>query len=408
MSLKLAFRGGPAWLRRSYLAVNSLVKDVDQSNLLVHAGSMAYMTLGSIVPLLALIFAIAAAFQPLAAPHATWFVQFRSFILENLAPRSGQKMIQFLEQFLANLDVAKIGFTGLLTLLLVIVILLRNIELALNKVWHVSQTRSVLKRLLFFVLTIALGALCISVAVSAFSEMHLWNSIKLTQENLHQNGGSALSISVNLMATFVFFSVLQKIGPNCRVSIKAALIGGLVATVMIRLASFGFSIYTANSNWHQNIYEALAVVPLFLVWLYLVWFVVIFSAIVASRVDHGFHDNPELQAFGENILLKDTGIRALLPALCLLEVDKYFLKEMAQEVRGRNLSLELGLPPEWIRVSLLEAEKQGLLLIKRQASNSAVHDQETDLLEALVFPIMPPDRMSVKDFLRKAQWDVSH
>ncbi len=129
MNLTFAFKRSPAWLKYSYDTLRSLVKDVKQSDLLVHAGNMAYMTLGSIVPLLALVFAVVSAFQPLAAPNATWFIEFRSFILDNLAPRSGQKMIQLLEQFLSNIDVAKIGFTGLLTLLIVIVILLRDIEI---------------------------------------------------------------------------------------------------------------------------------------------------------------------------------------------------------------------------------------------------------------------------------------
>ncbi len=397
MNLSFAFKRGPAWLKHSYDALRNLAKDVKQSDLLVHAGSMAYMTLGSIVPLLALVFAVVSAFQPLAAPNATWFLEFRSFILENLAPRSGQKMIQLLERFLSNIDVAKIGFTGLLTLLIVIVILLRDIEMALNNVWHVTQTRTTVKRFLLFLMTIALGGLCLSVAVSAFSEMHLWDSLKVALEGFRHDGGSAVSIAVNLIASFIFFSFLQKIGPNCPVSVKAALMGGLVATIMIQLASFGFSIYTANSRWNQNIYEALAVVPLFLVWLYLVWFVVIFSAIVAWRVDHGFHENPGEEPRSDHCLLKNKEIRAFLPALCVLQVGKHFLEAKDHELRGKNLSSELDVPPDWIRQSLVDAEKLGLLQINRSTQDSEA--EPLDPLEALIYPILPLESMTLRDLL---------
>jgi membrane protein len=126
------------------------MEDIKQTDLMLHASSMAYMSLGSIVPLLALTFAILSAFQPIAAPDANWFATFKLFILKNLAPQSGQDMVAFLETYLLNLDVAKIGLTGLLILIVRIIILLRDIEMALNCIWQVPRTRSLLKRFMFF------------------------------------------------------------------------------------------------------------------------------------------------------------------------------------------------------------------------------------------------------------------
>jgi len=67
---------------------------------MLHASSMSYASLGSIVPLLAVIFAVVSMFQPLTDPNADWFSSFRIYVLKNLAPQTGERMVQVLEQFL--------------------------------------------------------------------------------------------------------------------------------------------------------------------------------------------------------------------------------------------------------------------------------------------------------------------
>ncbi|WP_176736523.1 YihY family inner membrane protein [Oligoflexus tunisiensis] len=395
----------PAGLHKIWGFLCTLWHDIKQTNLLLHASSMSYMTLGSIIPFLALTFAIISAFQPIAVPDASWFATFKVFILENLAPSSGQSMVELLETFLANLDVAKIGLTGFMTLIVLIVILLHDIELALNSIWQVPHTRPFLKRFLFFWITTTLGTVCISVVVAAFSQLHVLERLPYSGATAPDAVGGTLSFLVNLAATFVFFTVLHKIGPNCHVSFKAALVGGLSATLMIRLASAGFGLYSTHSQWNQNIYEALAVVPLFLLWLYLAWFVILFSAIIAWRTHHGFRVKradeavPSKQIEDEAIHLRDLQVRAVMPLVCVLLVGTRFLKERGAGTLGKNLAVELDAPPYWVREALFIAEELGLVLVKRPAENK--DDVANDVLELTVYPGFPLDRISLAEIVDK-------
>jgi membrane protein len=381
----------------------TLWHDIKQTNLLLHASSMSYMTLGSIIPFLALTFAIISAFQPIAVPDASWFAAFKSFILENLAPSSGQEMVRFLDAFLANLDVARIGLTGFITLIALIVILLHDIESALNSVWQVPHTRPFLKRFLFFWITTTLGTVCISVVVAAFSQLHVMERLPFTEASAPEAVSSVLPFLVNLIATFIFFTVLHKIGPNCHVSFKAALVGGISATLMIRLASAGFGFYSTHSQWNQNIYEALAVVPLFLLWLYLGWFVILFSAVIAWRTHHGFRVKRADEAAqfkkieDEVIHLRDLQIRAVMPLVCVMLVGFRFLEGRGVGTPGKNLAVELDAPPYWIREALFVGEELGLLLIKRPAEKA--DDSANDVLELMVYPGVPLDRISLGEIV---------
>ena len=73
-------------LHRPWLIALELCHDVERANLLDRAGTMAYMTLSSVVPSLAAIFAVVSMFEPLADPKAQWFTKFRSFVLINPPP----------------------------------------------------------------------------------------------------------------------------------------------------------------------------------------------------------------------------------------------------------------------------------------------------------------------------------
>ncbi|HET9237740.1 MAG TPA: YihY family inner membrane protein [Oligoflexus sp.] len=401
---RLAHTKVPVSLGRFWSFLRTLAEDIGQTNLLIHASSMAYMTLGSIIPLLALTFAIVSAFQPIAVADADWLASFKVFILENLAPQSGENMVRVLETFLANLDVAKIGLTGFLTLIVLIILLLRDIEVALNSIWQVPQTRSFLKRFMFFWITTTLGALCLSIVFAAFSRVSLFDGASI-EEVIPSD---ALATFINVLATFIFFTVLQKIGPNCHVSLKAAAVGGLVATVMIRLASKGFAFYSAHSAWNQDIYEALAVVPLFLLWLYLGWFVILFSAIIAWRTHHGFGVQRAHEAGragrakrGEHeaIQLRDLHIRSMLPLICVLMAGVRFLEAKGEGVQGRQLAVDLDIPPYWVREALQIAEERGLLLIKRPPMDKT--GSENDVLELMAYPSVPLDRISMDELLQK-------
>ncbi len=59
---------------------------------------------------------------------------------------------------------------------------------------------------------------------------------------------------------------------------KHALTGGVISAVLFELAKYGFGIYVKEMPSYENIYGAVAVIPLFLIWIYVSWVIVLFGA----------------------------------------------------------------------------------------------------------------------------------
>ena len=73
------------------------------------------------------------------------------------------------------------------------------------------------------------------------------------------------------------FTLAYWLIPHRRVSKRYALAGGVLAALLFEGLKWGFAIYLRNASFEQ-LYGALAVVPIFLFWIYSSWLAVLFGA----------------------------------------------------------------------------------------------------------------------------------
>ena len=52
----------------------------------------------------------------------------------------------------------------------------------------------------------------------------------------------------------------------------------MICAILFELAKYGFGIYVKEMSGYENIYGALAILPLFLVWIYISWVIILFGA----------------------------------------------------------------------------------------------------------------------------------
>jgi membrane protein len=83
----------------------------------------------------------------------------------------------------------------------------------------------------------------------------------------------------------LFFSFLYYAVPNAQVSRRAALTGGIFATLAFSVMQKVFEIFLASSAILKSIYGAFAAFPVFLVWLHLSWVVVLFGGLIAASIN---------------------------------------------------------------------------------------------------------------------------
>ncbi len=266
-----------------------LFADVKRADVIKQASAMAYVTVFSIVPSLAAIFTLIALYKPFLGENSFLLNSLREFILTNLAAGAGETAVHYLDSFIANLDLTKIGVTGFIGITISLILLLRQIELALNRIWCISKGRNLFRRFVYFWTFLTLGVFIISLAVGIFTDFNLVNLIPFSGVVKEKTMSSTFIKSlVPWVSVFVFFILLYKIVPNCNVSLKSALSGALPATIFSVLSFKVYGYYATNISAYKEIYGVVAAVPIFLMWLYIVWFIVLTGAIISFRVQKGF------------------------------------------------------------------------------------------------------------------------
>jgi membrane protein len=107
------------------------------------------------------------------------------------------------------------------------------------------------------------------------------------------------------------FSLIYWVLPNFPVQRKHALIGGTFAGFLFNGLKWAFSYYVVEVASYQQIYGALAAIPIFLMWMYVSWVIVIMGAELAAAL-------PEWAA-GRRIATRDVAsVRRLEVAVAVL------------------------------------------------------------------------------------------
>lgn len=239
------------------------------------AGALAYTTLFALVPLSVVVFGILSAFPVFDA----WSAQLTNFVFSNFVPSSARVVEDYLREFAAS--ARKLTFTGIGALLVSLLLTMWSIESTFNRVWRVPTPRPRLMRFLVYWTLLTLGSL---LAVSSLAITSYLFSLPVLS-GVEQLGWSqrVLAYLPNLVELAVF-SVAYWLIPHRSVPFRFALAGGLFATLLFELAKRGFAAYLLGVPTYDQLYGALAVAPIFMIWIYLSWVVVLLGASFAASL----------------------------------------------------------------------------------------------------------------------------
>ena len=238
---------------------------------LEEAASLSYTSLLALVPLLAVTFGIVAAFPV----FNVWSDQLQQFIFDNMMPAAGEQIVPHLNEFLGS--VSGLTLPGTVVLIATALMLMVRIEVAFNRIWRVTQHRSLVNRIVMYWAVLTLGPILIGTAL-ALSAKNILSVIGQTAEF-----SPALHWLVMFGLSWLVFAMMFLLVPNRRVNVQYAFIGALLSAVLFELAKMAFVTFVSNTNY-KVIYGALATIPIFLFWLYLVWIVILFGASLAASL----------------------------------------------------------------------------------------------------------------------------
>ncbi len=248
----------------------------DEDRCLQVAGSLAYTTLLSLVPLVTVALAVATAFPVFG--EVTGSIE--AWVSKNVLPGAIAKSVaSYVSQFAAA--AARLTAVGIAFLAATAVMLMLTIDTALNRIFRVSRPRPLVQQLLMYWAVLTLGPVLIGASISMTSyvvsaSLGLAKGLPLV--------GEVLIRVMPVLLTGTATTLVYLIVPNRRVKLRHALIGGFLAGIAFEVMQRGFALYVTRFPTYRLVYGAFATIPIFLVWLYLSWVVVLFGATVTAMI----------------------------------------------------------------------------------------------------------------------------
>ena len=132
-----------------------------------------------------------------------------------------------INNFIQRTRSGTLGITGTILLIVVAIRMLSQIEETFNDIWGVTCGRSWPMRIIIYWTTITLGPLLLASALGLSGSAHL----KASQELITDMPivGRFFIPGVTLVLIWIAFAMFYKAVPNTRVSMRAAMVGGMVA-----------------------------------------------------------------------------------------------------------------------------------------------------------------------------------
>jgi membrane protein len=388
----------PLWLQTAVHHATIYIHDSQRAELTKQASAMAYVTLFSLVPSLAAVFTLLSLFLPIFGDNANIMDQGRQFLFKYLANGSGSTVVEYLESFLAGLNFKKIGMTAFVGLLVTLVVLLRQIEEALNRIWMVHKSRPMLTRFVYFWLFLTLGMLSLSVVLGLSTGYSV--TAMITKKTLAAAGKAddifIVAAAFNWAITCVIFFLAYKVIPNCDVSNRAARGGALWAGTLFYFISKFYTLYVTNFASYKSVYGTLAALPIFLMWIYVCWVILLAGALFAWRWQKGWpplNEDKTLEsaatALDEH---RNRQLRGLLPSITLVIVYDQF--RAGKSVDIATLVTQLDLPHAWVSEAVDMLRDLGLIAFANLIETTTTAAES-------ILPTRPADQMLISEVSNK-------
>ena len=243
-------------------------KNFIHDRIFLGAGSLAFQTLLSIVPILAIILSILNVF----VVFAPFKHSIEDFLVQNFMPGAGMVLNNYLTDFIGK--TSSVPILGGVFLFIIALFLISTVDHTLNEIWEVHAPRKALQGFTLYWTVLTLGPVLIGSSLAASS--YVWYMI-FTAGPLLEMKTSFLSL-FPVFNSIVAFFLLYMLVPNRRVRFVHAFSGAILAAVLFELSKRWFAFYITHIATFQHIYGALSVIPMLFFWIYLGWIVVLTGA----------------------------------------------------------------------------------------------------------------------------------
>ena len=330
------------WLVRQYKLFFYTARGLQEHGTLVRCAALTFYTLISIVPILAVVFAIVKGFGII------------DDLIENLYslfpknPEIIDYVVEFANKALENTKSGVVAAVGIITLFWAVIRVFGSIESAFNNIWEVTSTRSLARKYSDYIAVIVVAPILWAAA----------NGINSYAQGLFGGVDAEwvvwVSKLMSIVVMWVMFSFLYYIIPNTTVRVGSAVMAGVVAGTAFILFQWGYLYLQTLMTSYNAIYGSFAALPLFLMWVQYSWMILLFGGELAFAYQNIDKFDEERESLHVNY---DSRRKVLLGAM--LVVVRHFAAGKGA-ISLSEIKHSLNLPTRIVNSvlrSLVEAEK---------------------------------------------------
>ncbi len=253
-------------------------KEAAVNNLGLYAFSLSFFSTMSMVPFVAVAFAVTEGFG------MKGYLQ--NMLLEYFS--TNKEIVQLIIQFAENIvDISQRDAFGIVSLAFfigTILWLILNVEKCFNKIWKAERGRSLAKRFLYYLGILAVAPLVLTM----FLSVSLVFTSTLRTYGLEIKFLESVGMVIQWIALYgiitLFFTILYKYVPNVKVKFSAAFFAALIGAlsfVVWQYLYIGTQVFVSRMN---SVYGAFAAIPLFLIWINVSWTIIL----IGAEISHAY------------------------------------------------------------------------------------------------------------------------
>jgi membrane protein len=369
--------GQPLWkLTRILRYPYALIRDIARGDLTLRAMSLVFTTLLSIVPIIALSFAV--------LKGLGYHRELEPVLYSFLEPL-GDRAYEITEKVMGLVDNVRGGVLGPISLVFLLYSLIstvQKVEESFNFVWRVEQPRSLGRRFSEYLSVMVVGPTVIVAALGVIASLA---TTSLVETLSHYRPFDTMILILGRVTPYVLvsgvFTFMYGFIPNTKVRLHAALIGGVAAGAAWAFSGMVMARFVSSTTTTTLIYAGFAIVIVALMWLYISWLILLLGAQLAFYVQ-----NPQYLRPGRGLINLNSSMRERV-ALSIMYLIVSDYRTAQHRWTANSLAEHLELPGAALTPIMDALEHRKLLLVTEDDSWVPARDPHTielnDVLEAV-------------------------
>ena len=335
------------WLVQQYRLLFYTARGLVEHGTLVRSAALTFYTLMSLVPILAVVFAVVKGFG------------LTDGLVENLYgifprhPETIDYIVGFAENALARTQGGVVAAVGLVMLFWAVIRVFGSIESAFNNIWEVKVARSIARQWTDYIAVVMIVPV-------------LWILANTVGNYIEQALGlydkwyfTTLSRLASMVVIWTMFTLLYLIIPNARVRFQSALMAGIVAGTIFLLFQWGYVYVQRWMTSYNAIYGSFAALPLFLIWMQTSWEILLFG----GELSFAYQNISRFAEERESLRISYDQRRKVLLAVMILVARNF--RDHGGTLSTDTIRERLGLPTRIVNDVLFQLVQAGQLIAVR-------------------------------------------